>query len=128
PEMWEWIEYAVPGVVMGTLGAWVRARALPPAWIRTATRQDLLGQLEALQRQLQGDRARRAFLSVDVVNSSAMKRGAPELAVEQSFGALRAWVREVVRDGGGEMQSAAGDGMMCLFGEDAQALRAARRL
>src|SRR5581483_2804731 len=67
----------------------------------------------------------RAFLSVDVVHSSEMKLGEPELAVEYSFGQFQSWVEESVRSLGGEVQSAAGDGLMCVFREDAAAVRAA---
>jgi class 3 adenylate cyclase len=128
PEIEEWIEYAVVGVPMGVLGAWVRAWVLPPPWHRIVNRQDLLDQLFALQKRLEGDRQRRAFLSVDVVGSWAMKRDAAELAVEHSFGALRSWIDGIVRECGGEMQIAAGDGVMCLFPDDALAVRSACRL
>jgi len=57
-----------------------------------------------------------------------MKQGAPELAVEHSFGQFRLWAGEVVRACGGEVQSAAGDGLMAMFAADAGAVRAARRL
>jgi class 3 adenylate cyclase len=127
-DIWRWIEYAIVEVPMGVLGAWVRARIFPPPWLKPLDRQQLMAQLFALQQRLDGDRRLRAFLSVDVVNSSAMKRDAPALQVEYSFGALREWIGEIVRGCGGEMQSAAGDGVMCLFSEDAQAARAARQL
>jgi class 3 adenylate cyclase len=99
--------------------------ALPAAPV---SRPALLSLLFALQRQLEGQKQRRAFLSVDVVGSSEMKRGAPELSVEYSFTRYRAWIEEVVRRGGGEIQSAAGDGAMCLFVDDGAAIRAARQL
>ena len=70
----------------------------------------------------------RAFLSLDVVGSSEMKRGAPELAVEYSFNQYRRWVEAVVISSGGEAYNTAGDGVMCAFREDAAALRAARHL
>jgi class 3 adenylate cyclase len=77
---------------------------------------------------LESQKQHRAFLSVDVVGSSEMKRSAPELAVEHSFGQFRRWVEEMARAHGGEVQSAAGDGMMGLFPTDAGAVRAARQL
>ncbi|MBI3911038.1 MAG: hypothetical protein HY320_08915 [Armatimonadetes bacterium] len=72
--------------------------------------------------------AQRAFLSVDFVGASEMKRGAPELAVEYPFGPFQAWVEEIVRGCGGEMQSATGDGIMSIFPDDTSAVRAARQL
>jgi class 3 adenylate cyclase len=40
----------------------------------------------------------------------------------------RSWVEGTVRANGGEMQSAAGDGVMCVFPAEAGAVRAARQL
>jgi class 3 adenylate cyclase len=48
--------------------------------------------------------------------------------VEYSFLQLQTWLEEIVRAYGGELHSAAGDGMMCVFNSDAAALRAARAL
>jgi class 3 adenylate cyclase len=95
---------------------------------RSRSRAALLEQLFDLQRQLEGQKQHRAFLSIDVAGSSEMKRSAPELAVEHCFGQYRAWVEEAVRAHGGEMQSAAGDGVMAIFPTDAGAVRAARQL
>lgn len=92
------------------------------------SRAALLDQLFTLQHQLESHKQHRAFLSVDVAGSSAMKQNAPELAVEYSFVQFRSWVEEVVRACGGEMHSAAGDGLMCHFFTDRDAVRAARRL
>lgn len=102
--------------------------AAPPALPGKLPRAELLEQLFALQKQLQGQERRCAFLSVDVVGSSQMKREAPALAVEYSFGQFQEWVAAIVNAGGGQLQSAAGDGMMALFPADALAIRAARRL
>jgi class 3 adenylate cyclase len=57
-----------------------------------------------------------------------MKRNNSELAVEYSFGQYQTWVAEIVRSEGGQLQSSAGDGMMCLFEDDLAAVRAAQRL
>jgi class 3 adenylate cyclase len=92
------------------------------------SRTALLQALFTLQITLEQQKQHRAFLSVDVVGSSDMKRSAPEIAVEYSFGRFRDWVNEIVRASGGEMQSAAGDGMMCVFPDDGSAVRAARLL
>lgn len=111
------------------LGVNIREHSFPRRAARQGVpRQALLNLLFALQSQLEGQKRHCAFLSVDVVSSSEMKRGAPELEVEHSFGQFRMWVEEMAHTYGGEVQSAAGDGMMGLFPMDAGALRAARQL
>jgi class 3 adenylate cyclase len=92
------------------------------------SRATLLRMLFELQHALEAQKQHRSFLSIDVVDSSGMKLEASDLAVEHSFGQLHRWLGEVVRACGGELHSAAGDGMMCLFGDEAQAVRAARRI
>lgn len=92
------------------------------------SRPALLNLLFSLQTQLEGQKQHRAFLSVDVVGSSEMKRGAPELAVEYSFSQFRDWTEELIRGCGGEIHSAAGDGLMAVFSTDAGPVRAARLL
>jgi class 3 adenylate cyclase len=92
------------------------------------SRAQLLDQLFSLQRALEAQRQHRAFLSVDVVGSSEMKRDAPALAVEYTFTQYRKWVDETIRGSGGKMQIAAGDGVMAMFESEAAALRAAREL
>jgi class 3 adenylate cyclase len=91
-------------------------------------RAQLLEMLFALQHELDGQKQHRAFLSVDVVDSSEMKRNAPDLAVEYSFRQFHQWVEGIVRAEGGDLQSAAGDGVMCVFPTNGAALRAARQL
>jgi class 3 adenylate cyclase len=125
--------YAVLGAPLigwvGLQGARAREHCLPlPSAKLPVSRPALLNLLFSLQRQLEGQKERRAFLSVDVVGSSEMKRSAPELAVEHSFGQYRGWIEDVVCAHGGEMQSAAGDGVMAIFPADAGAVRAARQL
>ncbi|MGV3721410.1 MAG: hypothetical protein ACO1SX_10925 [Actinomycetota bacterium] len=95
---------------------------------REVSRADLLDALFTLQGALEIQKQHRAFLSVDVAGSAEMKRGQDELAVEHSFGQLQSWIGDTVRAYGGELHSAAGDGMMCAFRDDVAALRAARAL
>ncbi|MBW3622591.1 MAG: adenylate/guanylate cyclase domain-containing protein [Armatimonadetes bacterium] len=92
------------------------------------SRQALLQAIFALQNQLDSHKQHRAFLSVDVVGSSEMVNSARELEVEYSFHQFRAWVEGVVKAYDGEITSSAGDGMMCSFAEDRNAIRAARTL
>jgi class 3 adenylate cyclase len=102
------------------------AAVAPPT--QNVSRAALLDALFTIQGALEGQKQHHAFLSVDVAGSSAMKRGEPELAVEYSFLQLQSWLEETVAAYGGELHSAAGDGMMCVFTSDAAALRAAKAL
>jgi class 3 adenylate cyclase len=117
-----WAIYIGGGIVISVDAA--HSQASPPRLSRAA----LLDTLFTLQRALEGQKRHCAFLSVDVVGSSDMKRTANELSVEHSFSQFRRWVEEVVQANGGTVQSAAGDGMMCMFYEDAAAVRAAAHL
>jgi class 3 adenylate cyclase len=92
------------------------------------SRQELLDQVMFLQSQLEKQKVRRVFLSVDVVDSSSMIQSSTELKVEHTFNLFRLWLETVVRNCGGEVQSSAGDGAMCLFAEDEAAVMAARHL
>lgn len=123
----------VPEAILSTVGAWVRARISPPKWLRDKDpsdldRQAMLDRFFALQQELESHNQHRAFLSIDVAGSTQMKQSAPELAVEFSFNAYRQWIEETVRRNGGEMQTAAGDGVMCIFRNDADAVRTAQQL
>jgi class 3 adenylate cyclase len=125
--------YAAVGMpVLGLIsrfGATMREHYFPLLSDRkSVSRAALVEFVFSLQNQLEGRKQRRAFLSVDVVGSAEMKIGAAELAVEHSFAQFRAWVEEVVHAAGGEIHSAAGDGMMAIFREDTAAVRAARSL
>lgn len=102
-----------------------RAAPVIPAEL---SREELLDLLFELYRRLEAQKEHCAFLSVDVVHNSEMKRAGTPLATEYSFGQFQRWVVEVVQRWGGEIQSAAGDGMMGLFPSAAEALRAARQL
>lgn|GEM_PF-913302 len=119
--------------LLGNAGARLRERYFPlpsaeKKEVGNLSRAELLDALFALQQQLQGQKQHRAFLSVDVVGSTEMKHGASDLAVEHAFGQLRRWIEQIVAANGGQIQSTAGDGMMCLFPNDAAAIRAARAL
>jgi len=92
------------------------------------SREELLAQMVELQRRLEGERIRKTFLSIDVANSSEMKRSADDLVVEYCFNQYRRFVEEIITAEGGVMQSAAGDGAMAMFSDDRAAVRAALRL
>ncbi len=92
------------------------------------SREQMVELLFALQQELEGQKLRRAFLSVDVVGSSEMKESRPELAVEYSFTQFRRWVEETARAGGLETYATAGDGLMCVFSDEGHAARAVRQL
>ena len=93
---------------------------------RALSRQEALEVFFQLQSALQGQRLHRAYLSVDVTGSTEMKRSAGDLEVEYSFGQYQRWVQQVVRATGGQLHSAAGDGLMAEFPDAASAVRAAR--
>jgi class 3 adenylate cyclase len=140
------------GGLTGALGALVAQKRKPrevnPAEEETAAashgpmnRAALLDQMFALQRQLTEQKRRAAFLSVDVVGSSAIKQAAlttgDELAVEHAFVQYHRWVEQVVCAHGGRVHATAGDGVMCLFDDiggpfnaspETRAVRAARDL
>jgi class 3 adenylate cyclase len=92
------------------------------------SRQQLLQALMILQGELDKQKQRQAFLSVDVVGSTEIMTNAPEYEAEYTLHQFRNWVEVIVKENGGEVQSSAGDGMMCRFEEDLKAVHAARRL
>ena len=104
------------------------AQMLVAAQRDNISREELLNTLFRLQKQLDKDKQTRAFLSIDVVGSSEMKRASSELAVEYSFGQYQHWIEERVRHEGGLVQSTAGDGTMCVFENEETALQTANIL
>jgi class 3 adenylate cyclase len=128
-----------PAIVLGFFMGWAiyigggimlssAADAVPKPSDEPLSRGTLLELLFALQRELEGQKQHRAFLSVDVVGSSEMKHGASDLAVEYSFRQFQQWAGELVRAEGGQIHGMAGDGIMAMFPTDAGAIRAARGL
>jgi class 3 adenylate cyclase len=91
------------------------------------SRQQIIAQLLELRARLEAQEAPRTFLSVDVVGSTAMKQS-ENLAAEYSFDQFRRWVEEEIRARGGVVHSAAGDGLMCMFEDEAAALAAGSSL
>lgn len=124
-----WGVYIGVGVL---LSAWVKIASAypdkPQPVPNKLSRADLLEMLFSLRRMLEGQRQRRVFLSVDVVGSSEMKRSSSELEVEHSFQQFHGWLSEVVAKHGGQVHSVAGDGAMCMFAEDVEAVKAALEL
>jgi hypothetical protein len=92
--------------------------------VKPLSRTQLIETLFALQQRLESQKRPCSFLSVDVVDSSEMKRQGSDLEVEYSFRQFHQWIQEVVRGEGGELQSSAGDGVMCVFPTNGAALRA----
>lgn len=117
--------------ILGVVGAGVRIRQFPfpgatPKTVPAAgDRGQMLDQYFELQSKLHGQKRRLAFLSVDVSDSTGMKHHQEELLVEHSFSRYTRWVADVAARFGGEIQAAAGDGVMCAFPDEASALRAA---
>lgn len=132
--MLAYLVFGVPSVgLLGMAGAWIRQRYFPFASAQRGgpqklSRAAMLQQLFALQGQLEASKQHRCFLSTDVVGSTQMKASSSALAVEHSFGQYRLLVEEVVHAHGGEVQAAAGDGIMGMFARDNDCVRAARQL
>lgn len=123
------------GIYIGVgmlLSAWIKIVGAhldnPQPAPNKLSRADLLEMLFSLQRMLEGQKQRRTFLSVDVVGSSKMKLASSELAVEHSFQQFHSWLSEVVAKHGGQIHSVAGDGAMCMFADDVEAVKAALEL
>lgn len=91
-------------------------------------RQELLRQLVDLQDKLKSAEQAMAFLSLDVVNSTAMKTGSDRLAVEFTFNEYHRFVEAITVKHGGTVHSTAGDGMTCAFAHPQQAFAAARNI
>jgi len=119
---------------LGWFGGWLRERPTkravraPRSVPAEPSREVLLRELFELQRQLEGPKVHRAFLSVDVASAAELKRGESELAVEYSFGEFRRWVGEVAGSHGGCLVPAIGEGVLCVFSDEVSAARAARQL
>ncbi len=114
----------------GQTGDWHGSRPVVPATLPVGSmnRQQALDIFFSLQRALEGQRVFRAYLSVDVVGSTEIKRNGGELAVEYTFGQYQRWLEHIVRACGGQVHSAAGDGMMAEFPDAATAIRAAKQI
>lgn len=131
---WLMVCYALIGGALaggsGWLGGWCRQRPERRRVMQAGKpdRQELLGTLFELQRQLEGPRVHRTFLSVDVAGAAEMKRGESELTVEYSFGEFQRWVREVVSAHGGEILPSVTEGVLCVFPDGASAARAAQQV
>jgi class 3 adenylate cyclase len=91
-------------------------------------RDRLFELLFALQDELRAQRRAQTFLSVDVVDSTGMKIGEDELAIEHSFRQYHRYVADVVREQGGRIFCVSGDGVMAAFAGPEPAARAGRKL
>ncbi len=124
-----WAIYIGGGML---LTAWTKvfeAHAEPSRkTLNRLSRSDLLLMLFALQRLFEGQRQRRAFLSVDVVGSSEMKSAANELEAEYSFQKFHRWLEWIVTKHGGQIHSVACDGAMRMFSDDSEAVKTALEL
>jgi len=114
----------------GWFAGWLREppKRSPRRTVAEPDRQELLGTLFALQRQLEGPKVYRTFLSVDVAGAAELKRGEAELTVEYSFGEFRQWVEEIAAAHGGQVLPAVTEGVLCVFPDGIAAARAARQI
>jgi class 3 adenylate cyclase len=104
----------------------VRAKAAPAPAPETMDRAELLEVLARAKKSLDQHKRHRAFLSIDVVDSTGLKVDeAPELA-ERDFRRYKALVQSVVK-AHGELTSAwTPDGVMICFRDAPSAVRAAQ--
>ena len=80
------------------------------------------------QTQMTGQKERRAFVSVDVAGLAELRQSATLVAVDYSFGQLRAWIEEIVKGNGGELKAGDGGSLLASFPTEGQGVRAARQL
>ena len=121
---------------LGWLGGWARQQLSRPAGQRVRqvaqpvepSRRELLEAVMNLQRQLEGPKVHRVFLSVDVAGAAELKRGEGELAIEYSFTEFQHWVEEIAVAHGGQVLPSVTEGTLCVFADEAVAVRAARQL
>lgn len=131
--IWFSVIYAAIGLGvaagLGTLGSRMRTILFGDDQAhRSVSREDLLHLVFKLQEELDSQRRHAAFVSVDVVGSTQMKRCGSEIEVELAFGEYRKYVEGLAEKYGGIVQSTAGDGIMCMFPDDLAALRMAREV
>jgi hypothetical protein len=84
--------------------------------------------VQQVQPHMVGQKERRAFVSVDVAGLAELRQSATLVAVDYSFGQLRAWIEEIVKGNGGELQAGADGSLLASFPTDGQGVRAARQL
>ncbi len=132
-----WLPYAIVAWIFGSklveVGVNLREEYLPLSRPASGdgdkvSRKDLMNLMVRLETELQQQMRRRTFLSVDVVNSTAMSQSADAREIEFIFTKYQTWLEIIVKSNGGKVVSAAGDGAMCAFEEDRDALRAARQI
>lgn len=122
-----WILYIGGGIVLSAICR-PRHPESSQASLKRWSRTELLELLFTLQRALESQKERRAFLSIDVVGSTEMKRSGPEPDVEYSFRRFLEWAERIVKENKGQVHSAAGDGLMAMFPDDVSAVKAAKAL
>lgn len=105
--------------------------ALPVALHRTTQPVQTTQSAQTTNRQVATAgvaQGRRTYLSIDVTALMELRQSATLVAVDYSFGKLRAWIEEIVRAGGGDLQVGLEGSLLASFPTDAQALRTARRV
>jgi class 3 adenylate cyclase len=114
---------------MAYLGAKARDRlSLEEGGLKSLSRQELIRLVVVCQDRLGEHRQHAAFVSVDVVGSTKLRQGVPELESEHAFSNFRRFIEARVRQHDGQVQMSAGDGIMAMFFEDRLAVRFAREV
>ncbi|MBV6456905.1 MAG: hypothetical protein HONBIEJF_00009 [Fimbriimonadaceae bacterium] len=113
--------------LLASFGARTRDRFVSDeGGLKSLSRQEIIRLVVVCQEQLGQYRQHAAFVSVDVVGSTMLRQGLPELDSEHAFSTFRRFVESIVFRHDGQVQMSAGDGIMAMFFEDRLALQFAR--
>jgi hypothetical protein len=122
--------YAVGATPLGALIAGqvgkIRDQFAKSAEIDPAQSPELLELLAAVERKLQQQTRKAAYLSLRVAGLDDLRRTSSEARVAATLGDLRAWTLEIIHRHGGTPVGA--DALLSRFTSEAGAVRAAREL
>lgn len=124
------IAWVAAGVVAGIVGHSLVRAVQAALGLRDAQseRQALVQQLVEIQDRLRSDEKHAAFLSLDIVGSTRMKAENDAIAIEYTFSEYHRYIEVIALKHGGRVHSTAGDGVICVFEESANAFSAGRAI
>jgi class 3 adenylate cyclase len=114
--------------VKATTKAQGKSAATGPAPAAVADRLSLLRQYSEAQKVLSKGQRHLAFLSVDVVGSTSMKRNEDKLLIEHAFVEYRKFVERILRGHNMWKVSYTPDGTMAAFYSEDDAVAAAKQI
>lgn len=122
--------YVALGGIGGTVIHAIRSRlGEKMGWTdASSNRVALVKQLMEIQDQLKEEEQTAAFLSLDIVGSTAMKKSNDPLAIEYTFGEYHSYVETLAARHGGRIHSTAGDGVLVVFESPSQSFDAGRAM